>query len=39
LKIPPDLARKVPAVLNLRLYGLNAFGKLYALDKVFQLVE
>jgi hypothetical protein len=39
LKIPPDLARNFPAVLNLRLYGLNAFGKLYALDKVFQLVE
>lgn len=28
-----------PAVLNLRLYGLNANGKLYALDRIFRVSQ
>ncbi len=31
------MARRFPAVLTLRLYGLNANGKLYALDQIYKL--
>lgn len=37
VKVPPELIRKSPAVLSLRLYGLNAYGKLYVVDKVVRL--
>lgn len=30
--------RKLPAVMNVRLYGLNANGKLYFLDRIYRLV-
>jgi hypothetical protein len=30
--LPPDLARNYPAVMHLRLYGMNANGKVYELD-------
>lgn len=32
--LPAGLAKNYPAVVNLRLYGLNGNGKLYQLDKV-----
>jgi hypothetical protein len=31
-------ARNLPAVMNLRLYGLNANGKLYFVDRIYRLV-
>jgi hypothetical protein len=31
-RLPPDLARALPATLHLRLYGMNANGKVYELD-------
>ena len=30
--LPADLAREYPAVMHLRLYGMNALGKVYELD-------
>ncbi|HZT33912.1 MAG TPA: DUF5060 domain-containing protein [Bryobacteraceae bacterium] len=39
LHIPPSIARKFPAVLSLRLYGMNAVGKVYAADKALQLTQ
>ena len=38
LALTPELATRYPAVLNLRLTGMNANGKVYTLDKVFRLV-
>ncbi len=35
--IPPGLARRYPAVLNLRLAGMNANGKVYFLDRIYRL--
>lgn len=35
--IPPDLAKSFPAVLHLRLYGMNANGKVYELDSGLQI--
>ena len=35
--IPGNLARNYPAVLNLRLAGMNARGKVYFVDRVFRL--
>jgi hypothetical protein len=37
LQFPPDIAKRFPAVLNLRVYGMNANGKVYQIDKVFSL--
>jgi hypothetical protein len=37
LAAPPTLAKNFPAVMNLRLYGMNANGKVYALDRALQL--
>lgn len=37
LHFPAHLAKVFPAVLNLRLYALNAMGKVYAVDKVYRL--
>jgi hypothetical protein len=34
---PAELARNYPAVLLVRLYGMNANGKVYTIDKAFQL--
>jgi len=36
-RLPHNLARNFPAVLAVRLYGLNANGKLYALDHIYKL--
>jgi len=30
--LPPDLAATYPAVMHLRLYGMNANGKVYEVD-------
>ncbi len=38
-KIPANIAGRYPAVLNLRLAGLNANGKVYFVDKVYRLSE
>lgn len=35
--IPKAMLRTLPATLSLRVYGLNAAGKLYAQDHIFQL--
>jgi hypothetical protein len=35
--IPASLAKSYPAVMNLRLYGMNLNGKVYALDRALQL--
>ncbi len=37
--IPRSLARTYPAVLNLRVYGINGNGKVYALDRVLKATE
>lgn len=39
LQIPANLAKLFPAVFNMRIYALNAVGKVYAVDKVFRLTE
>lgn len=39
LRIPANLAKIFPAVFNLRIYAMNAAGKVYAVDKVFRLTE
>jgi hypothetical protein len=38
MKVPKNIATKLPAILNLRLAGMNANGKVYAIDKVYRLV-
>jgi hypothetical protein len=37
LSFPPHIAINYPAVMDLRLYGMNANGKVYSVDKTFQL--
>jgi hypothetical protein len=37
LEVLPGLAKNYPAVLNLRLYGMNANGKVYELDRALEL--
>ena len=37
LNFPPHIAINYPAVMDLRLYGMNANGKVYSVDKTFQL--
>ncbi|MFN7924540.1 MAG: DUF5060 domain-containing protein [Bryobacteraceae bacterium] len=37
LTIPKTIARAWPAVVNLRLYGMNANGKVYSLDRVLRV--
>ncbi len=37
LQIPADLATRYPAVLSIRLSAINANGKAYSADKVFEL--
>jgi hypothetical protein len=36
-EVPPGLAKNYPAILNLRLYGMNSNGKVYALDRALEL--
>jgi hypothetical protein len=35
--VPVALSKSYPAVLNLRLYGINGVGKVYALDRVMRI--
>ena len=37
LNFPPHIAINYPAVMALRLYGMNANGKVYSVDKTYQL--
>jgi hypothetical protein len=39
LKIPPEIARHFPAVLQLRVAAMNANGKVYMADKIVQLTQ
>jgi len=38
LTVPPDIASHFPTLMHLRLYGLNANGKLYELDAANQII-
>jgi len=38
-QIPPEIAKRFPAVLHLRLNAMNANGKVYAVDKIVQLTK
>ena len=37
--IPAGIAKNFPAVVNLRLMGINANGKVYSLDKVVRVTR
>jgi uncharacterized protein DUF5060/uncharacterized protein DUF4038 len=37
VSFPPHIAIDYPAVMDLRLYGMNANGKVYSVDKTYQL--
>ncbi|MEP7363697.1 MAG: DUF5060 domain-containing protein [Acidobacteriota bacterium] len=37
--MPKALSKTFPAVVNLRVYGMNLNGKVYAIDRVMKLVE
>lgn len=39
MRIPAGIAKRYPAVLGLRLAGMNANGKVYFLDKVYRLTQ
>lgn len=39
LEVPAGLARDYPATLILRLYGMNAVGKVYSIDRAFELTK
>ncbi len=39
MRIPAGIAQRYPAVLGLRLAGMNANGKVYFLDKVYRLTQ
>ena len=39
MRMPAGLAKRYPAVLSLRLTGMNANGKVYFLDKVYRLTQ
>jgi hypothetical protein len=39
LHIPPDLARYAPADMTVRIYGMNANGKVYALNTAYGLTK
>jgi hypothetical protein len=38
MRIPAAFTRKLPATMSVRLYGLNANGKLYSLDRIYRLI-
>jgi hypothetical protein len=39
MKPPPDIARSYPTTMHLRLYGMNANGKVYELDSALDLKQ
>ncbi|MDQ6699016.1 MAG: hypothetical protein M3Z36_02375 [Acidobacteriota bacterium] len=39
LQLAPDLARRFPASMHLRVTGMNAYGKIYIADRNYQLSQ
>lgn len=39
MEVPAGIAKNFPCVMSMRLYGMNANGKVYALDKAFQVTR
>jgi hypothetical protein len=39
LQVPAGIAKTFPCVMSVRLYGMNANGKVYALDKAYQVTR
>lgn len=39
MTVPAGLAKQSPAVIDVRLYGMNAVGKVYSLDKTYQYTK
>ncbi len=39
LQVPPGIVRHFPATLHVRVYGLNALGKLYSLDRNYGVTQ
>jgi hypothetical protein len=39
LTVPADIAKNFPVVMSVRLYGMNGNGKVYALDKAYQVTR
>ena len=39
LRVPPGLSKQYPATLLMRLYGMNANGKIYSLDRPYRLTQ
>ena len=37
LQIPRNISRRYPGTVNIRLYGMNANGKVYSLDRVYRI--
>jgi len=38
-QIDPNMARRYPAVFHVRLFGINANGKVYSADRTYQLTQ
>jgi hypothetical protein len=39
LTVPPEIAKHFPSVMQLRVAGMNANGKVYSADKIIQLTQ
>jgi len=39
MQIPKNLAHRYPATMNVRLYGMNANGKVYSIDRVYGITQ
>ena len=39
MRIPPGIVKRNPSVLNLRLTGMNAIGKVYFFDRIYKLSQ
>jgi len=39
MEVPAAIAKNFPCVMSMRLYGMNANGKVYALDQAFQVTR
>jgi hypothetical protein len=39
MRIPPSLANQYPATMLMRIYAMNAFGKVYLVSKGFDLTQ
>ena len=37
-QLPPSYKKDLPAIMNMRVYGMNANGKLYSLDRIYRIV-